>query len=98
MIPLCHHSTGGLHRDTHPSLALVECYVCVTTWKGSVSVVSVGTKGWTGEKVFKQISLISLSFLQCDDKCQLLLLFYTQLLNEISTLGRDPSQLRALQR
>lgn len=62
-----------------------------------MSIVSVGTNGWIGEKVFQQIALIHLLFLQRDDNCQLLHLFYTQLLNETATLGRDPSQLQAQQ-
>lgn len=45
ILPLCHHTTAGLHGDMSPtpSLALVWFVMCVPTWKDNVSVVSTGT-------------------------------------------------------
>lgn len=62
-----------LHRLPTPSFTLAVCSVCHNLGRQYVSILHGYRRGWGGwEKEFKPVSLIRLSFLQCDDKCQLL--------------------------
>lgn len=84
---LCHPSTLGL------SWGLSQHGKC--PWDLAEACHSmesrVSFKGWWQRMAedFTPVSLMSLSFLQYGDKCQLLHLFYPQLWETVSMLGKD---------